>query len=68
VTRKAIREFQRTAGLKETGEPDKEVYLALSQALARRDIVANSPLPPPPKDDPVKPEPTKAEPPARENR
>ena len=64
VTRKAIREFQRGAGLKETGEPDKEVYLALSRALAKRDIVANSPLPPPPKQEPATPEPTKAEPPS----
>jgi TPR repeat protein len=58
VTRKAIREFQRTAGLKETGEPGMEVYFALRQALAKRDIVANSPLPPPPKENPAKPEPT----------
>jgi TPR repeat protein len=54
VTRKAIRDFQRTAGLKETGEPGIEVYLALRQALAKPDIVANSPLPPPPKEDPTK--------------
>jgi hypothetical protein len=54
LTRKAIRDFQRTSGLKETGEPGIEVYLALRQAQARRDIVANSPLPPPPKEDPAK--------------
>jgi hypothetical protein len=49
MTRKAIRDFQRSVGLSENGEPSKEVYVALRRALAARDIVATSPLPPPPK-------------------
>ena len=70
VTRAAIREFQRSASLRENGEPTKEVFGALKDALARRDTVANSPLPAPPpqaappqtaKTEPDKPEPPKPE-------
>ena len=65
MTRNAIRDFQRGAGLRASGEPSKEVYLALRQALIQRDI-SSSPLPLPPKQElaksepqqvPVKPEP-----------
>jgi len=59
MTRNAIRDFQRSIGLPETGEPTKELYVALRQAQAKREVESNSPLPLPPKQ-----EPTKAEPPA----
>ncbi|MFO1161440.1 MAG: SEL1-like repeat protein [Reyranellaceae bacterium] len=36
VTRDAIRAFQRSANLRETGEPTKDVYAALQEAVARR--------------------------------
>jgi len=52
MTRNAIRDFQRTAGLKATGEPSKEVYFALRQALLQRDVATRSPLPLPPKQEP----------------
>ncbi len=59
MTRNAIRDFQKSADLRESGEPTREVYGALKQALARRDVVAASPLPPP-KAEPPKPAPTPA--------
>jgi peptidoglycan hydrolase-like protein with peptidoglycan-binding domain len=66
VTRAAVRSFQRSIGARETGEPTKDVYAALKEALATRDVVANSPPPPvktgPPKVDPPKPAPTAAVP------
>ena len=37
VTRAAIRSFQRSANLRETGDPTKEVYVALKEEIARRD-------------------------------
>ncbi len=49
MTRTAIRAFQRSVAMRETGEPTRDVYAALRTALASRDIVANSPLPPMPK-------------------
>jgi peptidoglycan hydrolase-like protein with peptidoglycan-binding domain len=61
MSRAAIREFQRGARLPETGEPTKDVYAALVSALARRDTVANSPLPTPPLSEASKPEATKPE-------
>ena len=61
VTRAAIRAFQRSIGARETGEPTKEVYAALKEALAERDVVANSPLPPPSKAEAAKAEAEKAE-------
>jgi TPR repeat protein/peptidoglycan hydrolase-like protein with peptidoglycan-binding domain len=64
MTRNAIRDFQRSVGLRDSGEPSKEVYLALRQALGQRDIVANSPLPLPAKIDPPASAPPKPEPPA----
>lgn len=36
ITRNAIRSFQHGAGLAETGEPSKDLYAALKQALAKR--------------------------------
>ena len=51
MTRTAIRAFQKKAGLRETGEPSKELYALMRVALANRDVVANSPLPLPPKVD-----------------
>jgi len=60
MTRAAISEFEKSAGLPETGEPSREAYVALLRALqAQRDTVARSPLPPPPKPDPPKPDPAK---------
>ncbi|HEY6982126.1 MAG TPA: SEL1-like repeat protein [Reyranella sp.] len=35
VTRNAIRTFQRGAGLAQTGDPSKDLYVALKQALAK---------------------------------
>jgi TPR repeat protein/peptidoglycan hydrolase-like protein with peptidoglycan-binding domain len=49
MTRTAIRGFQKKAGLRETGDPSKELYALMRVALANRDVVANSPLPLPPK-------------------
>ena len=63
MTRNAIRSFQKGASLRETGEPSRDVYLAML-AAAKRDTVANSPLPPPraePEPDPAKAEAGKAE-------
>jgi localization factor PodJL len=54
VTRHAIRNFQRTAGLAQTGDPTKETYVALRTAIARRDATTPgvglpaATLPPPP--------------------
>lgn len=46
LTRGAIRDFEKSAGLPETGEPSREVYAALLST--RQDIVSSSPLPTPP--------------------
>lgn len=51
MTRTAIRAFQKKAGLRETGEPSKELYALMRVALANRDVVSNSPLPLPSKTD-----------------
>ena len=56
MTRNAIRDFQKSAGLRETGEPTKGSLCALKEALARRDAAGiapwpPSPMPPPPKVD-----------------
>lgn len=64
MTRSAIRTFQKGAGMRETGEPSKELYVAMRTALANRDVVANSPLPLPPKAETKTEE--KAQPPAAE--
>ena len=48
MTRTAIRSFQRSIAMRETGEPTRDVYVALRQFLTKGDIVANSPLPLPP--------------------
>jgi localization factor PodJL len=37
ATRRAIRNFQQTAGLAQTGDATKEIYVALRTAIARRD-------------------------------
>lgn len=37
MTRAAIRSFQRSANLRETGDPTKDVYVALKEEIARRD-------------------------------
>jgi TPR repeat protein/peptidoglycan hydrolase-like protein with peptidoglycan-binding domain len=37
VTRNAIRTFQRGVPMRETGEPTREVFIALQEAMARRD-------------------------------
>jgi peptidoglycan hydrolase-like protein with peptidoglycan-binding domain len=66
MTRGAIRAFQRSVSARETGEPTKEVFVALQDAIARRDAAASAPKPEakvePPKVEPTKPEPAKAEP------
>lgn len=43
MTRNAIRTFQRGAGLRETGEATRDVFIALKEAVARRDGVASPP-------------------------
>jgi peptidoglycan hydrolase-like protein with peptidoglycan-binding domain len=43
VTRTAIRSFQRSTGARETGEPTKDVFAALQQAIARRGAAASAP-------------------------
>ncbi len=48
MTRAAIRSFQRGTAMRETGEPTRDVYVALKESLASRDVVATSPLPLPP--------------------
>ena len=48
TTRAAIRSFQRSTALRETGEPTRDLYVVLKGALANRDVVATSPLPLPP--------------------
>jgi peptidoglycan hydrolase-like protein with peptidoglycan-binding domain len=64
LTRAAIREFEKAAGMPESGEPTRDLYVALLRALqAQRDTVARSPLPPPPKIEPPKPQLAKVEPP-----
>jgi peptidoglycan hydrolase-like protein with peptidoglycan-binding domain len=62
MTRNAIRDFERSVGLKETGDPSKEVYVAMRAAQAKREIEAKSPLPMPPKQEAAPSEPSKAEP------
>jgi peptidoglycan hydrolase-like protein with peptidoglycan-binding domain len=59
-TRTAIRDFQKSVGMKPTGEPSRDLYLAL--VSARHDIVSDSPLPTPPapKVEPAKPQPVAA--------
>jgi peptidoglycan hydrolase-like protein with peptidoglycan-binding domain len=61
VTRAAIRAFQRSIALRETGEPTRDVYVALKDAQASRDVVANSPLPLPAKVEAPQPETPKIE-------
>jgi peptidoglycan hydrolase-like protein with peptidoglycan-binding domain len=43
ATRTAIREFEKSAGLPETGLPSREVYVALAKALAHREPAAPAP-------------------------
>jgi peptidoglycan hydrolase-like protein with peptidoglycan-binding domain len=38
ATRLAIREFEKSAGLPSTGEPSRDVYLALVRTLGQRDV------------------------------
>jgi peptidoglycan hydrolase-like protein with peptidoglycan-binding domain len=45
-TRTAIRDFQKSMGARQTGEPSRDLYLAL--VASRHDIVRDSPLPTPP--------------------
>jgi peptidoglycan hydrolase-like protein with peptidoglycan-binding domain len=44
VTRTAIRTFQRSTGARETGEPTKDVFAALQEAIARRGAAATPPV------------------------
>jgi hypothetical protein len=55
ATRAAIIAFEKSVGLRETGEASREVYVAALRALAQIDAVARSPLPPPPRSGPSKP-------------
>ena len=62
-TRTAIRDFQKSIGMRPTGDPSRELYLAL--VSARHDIMRDSPLPMPPLPQvaAAPPDPPKAEPP-----
>ncbi|MBM3645255.1 MAG: SEL1-like repeat protein [Alphaproteobacteria bacterium] len=69
VTRTAIRDFQRAQGLRETGESSRELFVALREAIAKRDAAGATALPPPAPTPPAAPEPkpeAKAEPPKPE--
>ncbi|MCW5736100.1 MAG: SEL1-like repeat protein [Enhydrobacter sp.] len=55
ATRAAIIDFERSVGLRETGEASRVVYVAALRAIAQHDAVARSPLPPPPPSQPPKP-------------
>jgi localization factor PodJL len=48
MTRSAIRDFQKSVGYQPTGEPGKDLYQALLQAISIRDTLGRSPLPMPP--------------------
>ena len=56
ATRAAIIDFEKSVGLRETGEASREVYVAALRAIAQHDAVARSPLPPPPRSAPPKAE------------
>ena len=56
ATRAAIIDFEKSVGLRETGEASREVYVAALGAIAQHDAVARSPLPPPPRSMPPKAE------------
>lgn len=62
-TRTAIRDFQKSIGMRQTGEPSRDLYLAL--VSARHDILRDSPLPmpPPPQVAAAPPDPPKIDPP-----
>lgn len=66
ATRAAILEFQKSAGLRETGEVSREVYVAALKAIVQHDAVARSPLPLPPRSEPTKAE-VPAPPPAAQS-
>jgi localization factor PodJL len=53
LTRAAIQDFQKSIGAPQTGEPTRELYVALKST--RRDILSNSPLPTPPATEPAAP-------------
>ncbi len=64
LTRTAIRSFQRSVNLRETGEPTKLVFAALQEAMARRDAAAGAPSNPAVdlgKPEPPPPPPTSAD-------
>jgi peptidoglycan hydrolase-like protein with peptidoglycan-binding domain len=48
ATHNAIREFEKSAGLPSTGEPSREVYLALAKAHSQADPIKPPDPPPPP--------------------
>ncbi|WP_421997278.1 peptidoglycan-binding protein [Reyranella sp.] len=45
LTRSAIRAFQKSAALRETGEPTRDVFASLQAALASREAAAKTPRP-----------------------
>jgi TPR repeat protein/peptidoglycan hydrolase-like protein with peptidoglycan-binding domain len=59
ATRAAIIDFEKSVGLRETGEASREVYVAALKAIAQHDAVARSPLPLPPRTEPPKAETSK---------
>jgi TPR repeat protein/peptidoglycan hydrolase-like protein with peptidoglycan-binding domain len=60
-TRTAIRDFQKSIGMRQTGEPSRDLYLAL--VSARHDMLRDSPLPMPPQVASAPPESPKIDPP-----
>lgn len=55
ATRAAIISFEKSIGLRETGEVSREVYVAALKAIVQHDAVSRSPLPPPPRNEPTSP-------------
>jgi len=53
ATRGAVIAFEKSVGLRETGEASREVYVAALKAIAQHDAVARSPLPLPPRSEPA---------------
>lgn len=54
ATRAAIIDFEKSIGLRETGEVSREVYVAALKAIVQHDAVSRSPLPLPPRNEPPK--------------
>jgi len=56
ATRAAIIDFEKSVGMRETGEVSRDVYVTALKAIAQHDAVSRSPLPLPPRNEPSKAE------------